>query len=639
MKTLRTILIPVACFVVSWALFRFLAGHFVTPAPAPQVMPTAPTKTKRERVDTRKASVEKLAENVLRRPMNQWAALWDDFARDATVEQLQSMPVLKSLRRDRQRFEGDDLLQVLAQEDLAIRTGTTGTLSEESFSALAESDPQAAWDSIAKNNRHDFVTAALRTLAAKDPAEALRRYKAMQKPERTPLGDGSRAEARRAAVWHTPLGAIFGAWARRDPVAAAEAARKLAPEDRPEAASHIAMTWAFRDGPAAIRYLIDFDKSGESLAGRQIRLDVVLRASFRTHPAETSKLMRETPMLRKVLASPPNLYVAVGPWFDADPEGALAWLLEPASERRTDALQWVRPGRNVATMERIIRGLAEQDPESTLNLLVTLDRRHPELAMSLADDLGLPLRGNPTLERLRLHDHPAEACDRWLAALREHGDPAKALEALGWTIEMATELAARAARVFPEKARQLAKLVPASALDTTNLWRINNDEIPLYWPELKGALKDPSPKPAKPAVPLHLFRYDPAAAAKALLATSPDAAALKNAVEAWAPYDLPAASDWVSQLPEGPAREQAGQELSKFQATRDPEKLLEFLSSSPPSDQSSRLWECGLRHLFYTGGDWKSWLERVPEARRKEISHRLAGEAKLIALAKRSAGK
>jgi hypothetical protein len=44
-------------------------------------------------------------------------------------------------------------------------------------------------------------------------------------------------------------------------------------------------------------------------------------------------------------------------------------------------------------------------------------------------------------------------------------------------------------------------------------------------------------------------------------------------------------------------------------------------------------------HLLYTGDDWKAWLDRIPESRRDRISEELAGEAKLISLAKQGTGK
>ena len=559
-------------------------------------------------------------------------------AREASAEDLRKLPLVFQRRRDGLRVQGDDLLQVLAREELAVRAGRPVDLAPESISALAERNPQAAWETLAKNNRTDFSAAALRTLAGKDPAEALRRLQAMPEGAPEPLGDGSRAEARRAAVWHTPLGAIFGAWARRDPAAAAAAVMKLPPADRTRAASHLGMTWSFHDGPAAIRYVLDFDKTGENLTGN-IRLDVMLRASFRTHPSETAKLMAESAMLRKVIGEPPNLYVAVKPWLAADPEGALAWLFDPKNDSGTDALAWLDLDQNPEIATRIVRGLAAAGSPAADKLLINLYRRDPELSLSLADELGVPLRENPELAKMRIYDDPADACDRWLAALVQHGDPAQALAALSWTSDMACELAVRAARVFPDKTAELAKWVPASSLASANLWRYNYPEITRFWPELAGTLENPASESSKPAFPTARFRYDPAAAAESLLTSSPDAKDVKRAVELWAPHDLPAARTWLSRLPESPARQQGELALAKIQTGYDPEASLEILSTSAEGNSSGQLWEDALRRLLYAGGDWKTWLARSPESGRDRLADEIAGEAKLLDLVRRSAGK
>jgi PAS domain-containing protein len=636
MKLLRSFLIPIACFALAWALSRSVGKHFSHPA-EPSLVQMAPSKTMRERPDPRKVSVEALAENFRTRPMNEWAGLWEEFAREASADDLRKLPRFFQRRRDGRRVQGDDLLQVLAREELAVRAGRPAELAPESFSALAERNPQAAWDILAKHNRQDFSTAALRTLAGKDPAEALRRLQAMPEGAPEPRGDGSRAEARRAAVWHTPLGAIFGAWARRDPATAAAAVMKLPSTDRPQAASHLGMTWSFHDGPAAIRYILDFDKTGEELTGN-IRLDVMLRASFRTHPAETAKLMAESAMLRKVIGEPPNLYVAVKPWLEADPEGALAWLFDPKNDSGTDALAWLDLDQNPEIATRIVRGLAATGSPAADGILINLHRRDPDLALALADELGIALRENPELEEMRIYDDPAGSCDRWLAALEQHGDPADALAALGWTSDKVCDLAVRAARVFPDKAAELAKRVPASSLASANLWRYNYPEITRFWPELAGAL-DPAPESSKPAFPTARFRYDPAAAAESLLTSSPDADDVKNAVELWAPHDPQAARAWLSRLPESPARREGELALAKIQTSYDPEASLEILSTTAEGNSSGQLWEKGLRRLLYAGGDWQTWLARSPESGRDRLADELAGEAKLLDLLRRSGGK
>ncbi|MCW1920971.1 hypothetical protein OKA05_00295 [Luteolibacter arcticus] len=636
MKSFRSFLIPVACFAATWVLTRFAAGHFSHPAAPVVALPMAPTKTKRERPDPRKTSIEALAEDFGIRPMNQWADRWDEFASETTAEDLQRLPALFAKRRDGHPVQGDDLLQVLAREELATRTGRPVDLTPESFSALADMNAASAWDQLAANHRADFAVAALRTLAGKAPAEALRRYRAMPKAAPEPLGDGSKAEGRRAAVWHTPIGSIFGAWARQDPAAAAAAVMTLPPADRSQAANHLAMTWAFRDGPAAIRYILDFDKSGEGFTSRHLRLDVMLRASFRTHPEETAKLMAGNAMLRKVIGEPPNLYVAVKPWLAADPEGALAWLLDPSNKSSKDAIYWLRLDRQPGIAARIVRALATTDTPTALDLLITMYRREPEAALALADELAIPLRESPRLEAIRIADNPEHACERWLAALHEHDDPKEALAALGWTGEMACELAAQAARAFPDKAALLSKRVPASSLDATNLWRRNNREIANYWPELAGALEYPVPANAKPPFPEASFRFDPAAAAEALLDTDPGVPEVAQAIKLWAPYDLPAARNWLSRLPDGPARQQGQVVLAGIQVSVDPEASLKILEASAGAANTGQLWESAVRRLLYTGGDWQGWLARAPENGRSRLADELAHEAKLLDLARRA---
>lgn len=635
MKSLRKLLIPAACFVVAWAVARHFAAKVVRADAPPEVVHMAPTKTNRERTDARTASAQSLANHFRARPMHEWAGLWEEFARDATADDLQALPLLFPKCRNGGRIQGDDLLQVLAHEELAVRAGRAVHLSPESFSALAEHNPEAAWDSLSRNNRSDFSTAALRTLSVKNPLETLGRFKSL--PEG---GDGPVDEGRRAAVWHTPVGAIFGAWARRDPQAAVAALASLPAADRSHAADHVGMTWAFRDGPAAIRHALDLDKSGDGFTSRHLRLDVMLRASFRTHPAETAKLMAENPTLRKVIGLPPSVYVALKPWHDADPEGMMAWLFDPENKSAGDAIIWLRPARDPDFAAAIIRHLATKEPERASGLTLTLYRRDPELALSLADELGIQLTGTKRFEEIRCHDEPADACDRWLAALREHGDPAEALASLGWSGDMACNLAARAAKVFPEKAAELAKLVPASSLDATNLWRRNNDDIVRFWPELAGALKYPSPRDTKPLFPEYRFQADPAAAAESLLLASPDTEDVTRVIELWAPHDLKSAREWLSRLPDGPARQQGERELAEIQLPYDPVASMEMLRTLPNSDPFvGQLWEPALRRLMYRGGDWKTWLARAPGERQDYMGRNLASEAAMLDFLRRSSGR
>ncbi len=639
MKRLRPFLLPAACFAAAWTVARFASGWLIGDSPVEH--PPAPRvfKTSRTHDQPRKQSTEKLADDFRTRPMSEWAALWDDFARQAAAGDLQELALLSSTRRDALDSPGNDLLQMLGREELAVRTGRP-MLSPESFSSLAETDSQVAWESLARHNRNDFATAALRTLAWRDPGGTLRRFQAMPEGLRSP-GD----ESRRANVWHTPLGSIFGAWARRDPAAATAAVMELPPAHRVQAANHAAMTWAFRDGPSAIRYILDFNKSGKNpYITRHLRLDVMLRASFRTHPAETARLMEEHAMLREVIGEPPCQQVALRLWYDADPEAVLAWLLEPRNHER-DSIYWLFNSlvAEPETAARLIRELSDAGSRAGHRWVKSIYRRDPALALSLAGELGISLLGDPEVERIRIADEPADACDRWLEALRRHGDPGEALAALGWTPEMACELAARAARVFPGKAAELAKLVPASSLDATNLWRRGTVEIARFWPELAPFLKPLAGNSGTPesSFPDNQFHIDPATAAEALLLTRPGAEDVRKAVERWAPHDFQAARAWLSRIPDDEARRQGEFALVKIQASHDPASALDHLAAHGEPDSATReLWGSCLRRIAISGGDWQAWLDRMPgeEARREDFAGFLERDVRLLESIRRTAG-
>lgn len=624
MRPFRSLAVPALCFVTAWGIAWFAGRHFGKSADQP-IAPShsGPTKVRRERPDPTKVSIAKLMEDFRHKPMDVWAGQWDAFARDTTVDDLAKLSRSSSSPRwDGHRIEASYLLNILASEELAVRTGIPVEHSPASFAALADADPQAAWKSLAGS----YSTSALRVLAGKNPEETLRRYRSMSAGAWTSVDNGSGADA---AVSQRPLGAIFGAWARRDPLAAAAGVKKLPPSDRTEAANHVAITWAFRDGPAAIRYLLDLDKTGERFTTLRLRLDVVLRASFRTHPSETARLMRESPMLRRIIGKHPNLHVAFGPWQDADPAGAIDWIREQALHGDHDAAGHLKPGHKPGAAATILRAGFSAGLALGENHLIPLYLRDPELALSLADELGIPLRDHPRLEELRVRIDPADACDRWLEALRESGDPAAALASLGWSGITAIDLAGRMARVFPDKAAELAKRVPASSFDPAHLWRLKQNRSAVrLWPELE---KDPAGIPAEPPFPQYRFRYDPAAAAEAFSGTGPDAGQVAMVVEHWAPYDPHAARAWLMRLHEGQARQEGLLVLARILANDDPVAALESLISSGRPDRSGAIRRVALHRLLYSGGDWQGWLARLSEHSPDDWwAHGLAEEARLL---------
>ena len=638
MKALRPLLFPAACFAAAWVITSSASKHRseTSPDETPDTKPGLATKVARDRGAPRRISGERLAEEFSSQPLSEWSALWEDFATHATAADLQQLTRLPKAGRNRNLVIDPDLIERLGREELAVRAGRPVEIAPESFSALAETDPEAAWLHLEKHNRNDHVTAALRTLAGRDPAGTLERYLAMPAGGSEPY-DGNLVE-RDGIVRYTPLGSIFGAWARQDPTAAAAAVRKLPPSLRTEAANNVAMTWAFRDGPAAIRYILDFSEYRRSgLEG--IRLDVMLRASFRTHPAETSKLMADSPALRQIIGTPLFQYVAMSCWADADPEGVVGWLLE-TEPYRADELRYILKCEppNAA---RIIRGLAAAGIAVEPGWIESIHGADPPLGQALADELGIVLFDDPDAERLQTEIDPADACDRWIAALREHGDPDAALTALGWTDEMAGKLAARAARVFPAKAAELARLVPASSVDTTELWRGSTSQLARYWPELEPFLNSPDPSGGRKADLLqYRFKIDPAAAAEELLTRPVSKKEVSEAIQLWAPHDPAAAAAWLAKLPDGPARQQGELELAKVQAPYDPEAVMDLLTSlTTPDGDDKELWSLCLRRVMSTGGDWQRWLARMPADSAARIREDLETDARLLELARQSVGK
>ena len=108
-------------------------------------------------------------------------------------------------------------------------------------------------------------------------------------------------------------------------------------------------------------------------------------------------------------------------------------------------------GSDSAAVERFIRALAAIGSDSAAHFLKSFSRQHPESARSLAVELGMTLPEDPDAKAFPIDDDPEAACDRWLEELRRHRDPGQALAALGWSQTMATGLAERASRVFPNK--------------------------------------------------------------------------------------------------------------------------------------------------------------------------------------------
>ncbi|MEO5916844.1 MAG: hypothetical protein ABIS50_21630 [Luteolibacter sp.] len=624
MKKLRPLLMPLACFAAAWAITlavrsQWMPGTVETPNQSPDSISLSPAR------GPRRISGDKLAEDFGNRPMSEWAALWEQFAAGASSEDLKNLPKIPYPGRGRYGVLGKDLLQTLGQEELASRAGEITARQPASFAALAETDPEAAWQALGSHNWYPVALATLRTLAAKDPEETLRRFQAMPPPGRDPFQNPFDSESH-GVIRHSPLGTIFAAWARKDLEAATAAARKLSPLDQLTAANEIGMTWAFQDGPAAIHHALDSPRAG--------RLDVMLRASFRTHPEETCKLVKETPRLRELMGESPGSEVALPAWADADPDAVIPWLLNFPDEQKLRGLLWSVLHSKPETLARVIRGLAAGGSNTGNPFVKSIYTRNPELGESLAKELGIDLSGSE-FESIRIEMDPEDACDRWLDALAENPDPDAALAALGWTRETACAVAARASKSFPDKAAALAKLVPASSLDATNRWRGPNSDIVRYWPELEGSQTNQnSGGDRRPKFPESLFKLDPAAGAAELLKrplTSDDAS---RAIELWAPYDPEAARQWLEQIADDEVRTSGKLALAKVLSTRDPAAALTLLSQGDHDrNRSEDVWTTSLTRLMQQGGDWKSWVARLPASVAGNhfwLTHQLEMQAKVL---------
>ncbi|GAA5131536.1 hypothetical protein JIN84_06835 [Luteolibacter yonseiensis] len=627
MKRLRSFLIPVFCFSAAWAVSSWVGKHG-----GPSATGESPdhhgSSARRTPGGFRKISAEKLAEDFLARPTSEWARLWEEFAVQADADDLQKISRLPPPGAFPHHAVVRELLQSLACEALAVRGGHPVILTPGAFSALAERDPEAAWRSIEGNNRSDFASAALRILAGKDPAETLRRFQGMPESGTAPPEETHRRER----TYSTPLGSIFGAWARRDPTAAAAALKDLPPNVREAMKHQVATVWAFQDGPAAIRYLLDSDQANGN----------ILRASFRTHPGETAGLMDANATLRKAMEKESGLYAALGPWAEADPDRVTTWLLESSGDAGQLAVYlYFCIGGNVGSAGRIIRGLAAAGVAVKPSQLRGIYRQYPASALSLADELGIDLSADPQIRQNQILNEPEVSCERWLTALRdEQGDPEKALASLGWKKETATELAARAARVFPEKAAALAKALPASALDTTNLWRGNNKDIARYWPELAPFLDYPVSPGDTPAFQETPFHIDPVAAADGLLQGPLSDGDVRKIIGLLGEYDPAAARSWVARLPDPGLRQSGGLALATIEASTDPAAALDFLTrNSINNGRSETIWETSLTRLLVTGGDWKGWLDKMPGGNLDRLRHVLATQSQVLESARRTAGE
>lgn len=663
MKFLRPFLLPALCFATAWVVTFFVSRRTesLPVGDPPVVRRSSVSRAIRDADSPRKITIAQLTEDFQTRPMAEWPKLWEGFATRATVADLTSIPRFvdkrdgSSVRRD-----GRNVLHQLATEELAVRADRPLAPLPGAYAALAEANPEAAWRNLARFNRSDLAIGVVRTLARRDPAGTLQRLQAMPRSMAAPrgfeadIGEGGMNSG-------SPLAAIFSAWVRQDPAAATAAMMKLPQSERTKITGEVAETWAYQDGPAAVRFILEFIPAGEDVSYYELRLESILRASLTSHPIETAELIAANAKLRAVMNDWQCRRIRKL-WQIADPETALAWAMEEEAARKPgeemdETARWNSRGRiffevihsDSAAVERFIRALAAICSDSAAVYLRSSAHRHPDLAQSLATQLGITIPEDSDAKSFPIDDDPEAACDRWLEELQRHQDPAQALAALGWTQTMATALAERASRVFPNKATELAKLVPASSLDASPAGSGTTSNLTRYWPDLKVLPEKPQPvdsTASKPPFPESHFKLDPATAAEALLASPLSATDVTKAVQLWAPYDPAAASAWLARVPDAAIRQQGELKLAGFQASSDPLEVLAFLTTKKLPESSTRdLWVTCLHRLVATGGDWQGWLARMPGNPEQHwtpfggrLPESLATEARLLELTRNPAG-
>jgi hypothetical protein len=612
MKRLRRYILPAVCFVTAWT-GAHLASKTAAPVKSPGLISGAP-RIRSAPSSSREAGRE-LASAFSTSRMAEWASLWEGFARNATADELENLPSLASPDRDPYYgSKGRDVLQWLAREELAVRT-RKASATPGAYAALAESDPDAAWEQLRSNNYEALSCAVIRVLARRDPEDALRRLRALPAGIQREFDTGERS-----VFVASPVGSLFAAWARNDPAAALAEMKRSGSGG----AAELVMTWAFHDSPAALRHIAESRPGGDP--AKSLPMDVILRTAFHFAPAESAKLLSQYAELRRAMHGESCRLRALKSWFDADPNGVREWL----RAERPNGDMWLT-GRVVRSDPiagaQLIREFPKAAfPDQSRNV-ASIAERDPALGAALADELGLRAQVEALLTSAAVRADPAAACDDWLEALREHG-PDGALAVLGWTADIAREVAGTAVSAFPDKAKELAALVPASALATTD-GGFRSAGLGRYWPEL-APVPSPPPSPAASATddfPAEPFALDPAAAAEALLSRTMHDWEAWNAVSLWAPHDFAAARSWLSRVPDGRARQLGELALAIEEAPGNPQGSLERFAFMPDelagqlAQELARPVAAALLRLVVTGGDWRGWVGRLPPAIRERADH------------------
>jgi hypothetical protein len=597
MRRLRSILYPALCFVLAWGavhLVRLMSAVGQEPGAnfAPPLTSGEPAKA------TRASRMEKLRADFAAAKPGEWSALWHEFAAQASIADLQEASRQAAV-----------MFPKLAEEELASRAGIL-TGSPGSFAAFAARDADEAFKQAKRSGDASFQCAVLRVMAQSDPVKAV--SLARRLPAGRPMSIEEAYAFGRSGEPDTCLGAAFSAWTRRDPQAAVAAAEKVPAKLRREALGQVVRLWAYRDGPAALRYIAEQVQAGGSLSDA-FRMDYILRASLLSDPSGTAKVLREHPGLRAAFTTEGAELLAVRRWYLADPQAAVEWLRSPEGQGRgTMWLINMVTRANPSAALQLMRQFPKAGFPDHAGNLALIAESEPSAALAVADELGLRAQVEGELRFAEIKANPDGACDRWLAAISKHGAK-ESLASLGWTSEQALKLAAFASHALPDKAAALAAVMPASVLMPVKRY-IGSEQAALkFWPDLQPETKPapganaaipPDPKPPLP------FAANPAAAAEALLAGTITEADATKAVNCWAPHDFSAAQAWVAKLPEA-TRRAAELALAQEQAIHDPAAVLTAASANR-FDAPAGLWQQCIRRIALAGGDWKSWAAKAP---------------------------
>lgn len=416
MKIFRYLIIPAASFVIAWLVADFASDRSAkgVEPDAASVLPSGERLSARPGLSGRQR-VEQLHRDFHDQPISEWNRLWDGFARETDFETLKKLAEFPPTGDDGYVVAERNVLQVLSREELAVRSGRVEVPAPEAFAALAEVDAAAAWRDLERHYQSDHAMAAFRSLALRDPVGTYERFQTM------PPAPGVQSQyiddllgKNRSGIDHTPVGAIFGAWARKDPQAAAEVATKLPLRVRREAVGKLAISWAYQDGPAALRFLVDSGAIYQSSAFGEIRMDVILRASFRNHPAVTARIVTEHRVLREYAGD----MRVVKPWYEADPDSVIAWILEGERMPEEDSTNQTEYNRGRASI--LYSKLRGNDQADLIRRLAAAG----SISSVASEDPG-------KVTDVEVEDAPAVLCDRWLEALRLDGDPDRSLAAIG----------------------------------------------------------------------------------------------------------------------------------------------------------------------------------------------------------------